>query len=275
MHHPERFHALDATRAFALLLGVVFHGAWFYALDPLGTGVKDVTANHFFGWFFHTSHTFRMQTFFLIAGFFARLVIQKRGVKSFARNRLIRIGIPLVVGWFILLPLLITVWVWGRNLSGQNPADVPPLLAGIGVVVSGAIFVERSDGGAFGWTHLWFLYYLLVFYLLTLAGRAVLLLTPVCGEPILGRLDRFIRFLTASPPGALVLVLVLTPAIWSMTSWLGIDTPGFSKTPVLKVTIAYLAFFLLGWFVHRQAHELGALFRQWKFYLGAGLLASV
>ena len=51
--HPKRFHALDATRAFALLLGVVFHAVWYYAYGPFGTGVKDISANHFFSWFFH------------------------------------------------------------------------------------------------------------------------------------------------------------------------------------------------------------------------------
>lgn len=275
LKHPERFHALDATRAFALLLGVVFHAAWFYTLDPLNAGVKDVSANHFFGWFFHTSHTFRMQVFFLIAGFFARLVCERRGTSTFVRNRLVRIGVPLVVGWLILYPLLAMVWVWGKNLSGENPFELPAHLVPIGLVATGSMFVERADGGAFSLAHLWFLYYLLVLYAVTLIGRAALLRTPLGGERALAACDRATGFLCRSPLGALVLIIAITPIMCSMTSWSGIDTPVNSQTPILKVAVAYLIFFLLGWFVHRQAHQLGAFFTQWKFYLTAGLLASL
>ncbi|MFT5471148.1 MAG: peptidoglycan/LPS O-acetylase OafA/YrhL [Verrucomicrobiales bacterium] len=274
-HSSERFHALDASRAFALLLGVIFHGAWFYTLQPTGTGVKDVSANHAFSWFFHASHTFRMQLFFLIAGFFARLVCERRGVRRFIQNRLIRIGVPLLIGWFILFPALVMVWIWGKNLSGQNPVALPPFATVLGLFESGKIFVDRSNGGAFGFGHLWFLYYLLILCAITLTGRTILLRTPLSRESVLAQFDRFVRFLTASPAGALVLALLLTPVIWSMTGWLGIDTPNQSQKPALRVVVAYLAFFLLGWFVQRQSCHPGVLFRQWRFYLSAGLIASV
>lgn len=273
--HPERFHALDATRAFALLLGVVFHAAWFFSPEPTGTAVKDVEANHFFGWFFHASHTFRMQVFYLIAGFFARLVYKKRGFPVFARNRLLRIGVPLVVGWLILMPAIIAVWTWGRNLSGQNPVDIPPMLAALGLFLSGKIFIERSAGGAFGMAHLWFLYYLMVFYILIFALRAILVRTPLAGDRWQRRTDGLSRFLAGSPLGALVFALLMTPLIWSMDAWFGVDTPAFSYTPAWNVTLVYFGFFALGWLLHRHAHRLGDLFRAWKAYLVVGLLASV
>ena len=46
--HPQRYHALDATRAFALLLGVVFHTVWFYTDFPFSTRVKDICAGPFY-----------------------------------------------------------------------------------------------------------------------------------------------------------------------------------------------------------------------------------
>ena len=72
--NPERFHALDAARAFALLLRVVFHAAWSFAPVPMGAPIVDTSAGVGFYWFFFTSHTFRMQLFFLIAGFFGHLL---------------------------------------------------------------------------------------------------------------------------------------------------------------------------------------------------------
>ena len=64
-------------------------------------------------WFFF--HTFRMQLFFLSAGFFARPLVQRRGVAGSVRHRLLRVALPLGVGWLILYPC-VTVGV----LNGQR-----------------------------------------------------------------------------------------------------------------------------------------------------------
>ncbi len=98
----ERFHSLDATRACALLLGVVFHAVWSFVPAPMGAPVVDVSVNRFFDWFFFASHTFRMQLFFLIAGFFAHIICHRKGFGYFAMNRLSRIVVPLILGWLIL-----------------------------------------------------------------------------------------------------------------------------------------------------------------------------
>src|SRR5215217_5656519 len=94
-----RFHALDATRAFALVLGVVFHAAWSFVPRACGAPVVDVSGGVVFEWFMFAAHCFRMPLFFLIAGFFGRLLIEKRGWRGWARNRLTRTGVPLLVGW--------------------------------------------------------------------------------------------------------------------------------------------------------------------------------
>jgi glucans biosynthesis protein C len=116
----SRFHAMDATRAFALLLGVVFHAAWSFCPVPIGAPVVDASASTPFYWFFLTSHTFRMQLFFLIAGFFAHLLYHRRGAWGFAHNRLLRVGLPLVVGWFLLAPLIIATWTLGANAGARG-----------------------------------------------------------------------------------------------------------------------------------------------------------
>src|SRR5690349_349531 len=100
-HSSERYHALDATRAFALMLGVLFHAAWSFIPKAMGAPVVGVSAVVRFDWSFFTSHTFRMELFFLVAGFFGRMLYHKRGWAGFARHRLLRIGLPMVVGWFV------------------------------------------------------------------------------------------------------------------------------------------------------------------------------
>lgn len=274
-HHPERFHALDATRAFALLLGVVFHAAWFYTPQPTETPVKDVAANHFLGWLFFAIHTFRMQLFFLIAGFFARLVIEKRGLAAFAKNRFRRIVIPFVVGWFILYPLLIMTWIWGRNVSGQHLEAVPPHLVTIYLLISGMAFKEKAAGGAFSLLHLWFLAYLIYCSAITAAGRIALQRFPQVHTRLQTGADRFLSFITRPVVGVTALTLIQAPLLLSMTGWGGIDTPGNSRLPEPAVLIAYLLWFVIGWILHRQAHQLDRLFAAWKFQIPAGLAASV
>lgn len=82
----ERFHALDATRAFALLLGVGLHAALSFVPSITGWVIVDVSGHWFFNWFCFSIHTFRMQLFYLIAGFFARMLYQKRGFAGFSKT---------------------------------------------------------------------------------------------------------------------------------------------------------------------------------------------
>src|SRR6185295_12452682 len=99
MNSNERLHALDALRGFALICGVILHAAMSYLpgfnvwplLDRSPSATLAVT--------FFVIHMFRMTTFFVIAGFFARLLLERRGVRAFVRNRATRIVVPLVVGW--------------------------------------------------------------------------------------------------------------------------------------------------------------------------------
>src|SRR5215218_9311814 len=100
---PERLHGLDALRGYALMLGVVFHATMSFLPGPQVWLVADNERTPVLGVVFFVAHIFRMTTFFLIAGFFAHMTFHKRGAKSFVIDRLKRIGLPLVVGWPIVI----------------------------------------------------------------------------------------------------------------------------------------------------------------------------
>src|SRR4051812_19157698 len=85
-----RLHALDAVRAGALLLGVAFHASMSFLPGPQIWVVRD-TQSPAIGLFFVVAHMFRMAAFFLIAGYFGRMLFQKRGTGGFIRNRLARV----------------------------------------------------------------------------------------------------------------------------------------------------------------------------------------
>ena len=112
MTTQDRMHALDAVRAFALLLGVAFHAAISFVpgMPPIVWAIADNSPSAALASVAFVSHMFRMTLFFFIAGFFARLLFQRRGTGGFWANRSQRILVPLIVGWVMLYPAIAAVW---------------------------------------------------------------------------------------------------------------------------------------------------------------------
>lgn len=100
----ERLHALDLVRAGALLLGIVFHAAIPFLPEFDLWLVLDQVRSRPVGWLTFTLHTFRMTTFFVLAGYFGRMLLVRRGTSGFVRDRARRILSPLLIFW---LPVLI------------------------------------------------------------------------------------------------------------------------------------------------------------------------
>ena len=102
----ERYHDLDAVRAAAMLLGVVLHVCIFFMPSSRlywGTGENhgDILNLQLLSFI----HLFRMELFFLLAGFFAELVASRKGFPHLVKDRLKRIGIPFCAGVLLVMPL--------------------------------------------------------------------------------------------------------------------------------------------------------------------------
>ena len=102
-----RFYALDSVRATAMLLGVFFHSLLFGAMVEGGPPGRFGPRVEFNGSMFTQDllHSFRMPLFFLISGFFCRMMLKKHGIWSYLVRRWWRIGIPLLVGVFTFVPM--------------------------------------------------------------------------------------------------------------------------------------------------------------------------
>lgn len=158
----ERFHFMDNIRAFAMLAGVVFHAAlayspmmhniWFTA-DPVNSAIMDVWSSFL--------HLFRMPLFFFIAGFFAFLLIEKRGVIGFIKNRSLRILLPFV----IFLPLIGISFMLLISWAVENITVSIPIL--------NYLTDTNNPELAPSTMHLWFLYNLFMFCLIVAAGTAL------------------------------------------------------------------------------------------------------
>ena len=150
----SRLHHIDHLRAALVVLVVVHHialvygaGAPFYYVEPPFTDPTGfrwllvfVLANQ--GWF--------MGAFFLLAGYFTPGAFDRKGSGGFLRDRMIRLGIPLVVYVFALNPLAeLGVWLMPAELTGLtgSPAwsDYPDMV-GLGPLWFVAMLLIFSIG---------------------------------------------------------------------------------------------------------------------------------
>jgi peptidoglycan/LPS O-acetylase OafA/YrhL len=102
----QRYHDLDALRAFAMLLGIVIHGVMSFMPLPGIWPAQDVTLHENYFLILFLIHGFRMPLFFMVSGFFTVMMWRRRGLAALTGHRARRIMIPLVFGVIILVPIL-------------------------------------------------------------------------------------------------------------------------------------------------------------------------
>src|SRR5690606_24082607 len=102
----ERLHALDALRAVAMVLGVWLHAALPYVagIPPFFWAASDPRKSDLIGFFVTLIHSWRMEVFFLLSGFFTAMLVIRRGAKSTFFQRFKRIVIPFVLAMVIIQP---------------------------------------------------------------------------------------------------------------------------------------------------------------------------
>src|SRR6185436_9414830 len=239
----SRLDYLDATRAFALVLGIVFHASLSFMPVFMGWAVQDISTSPLVTMFMTISHCFRMEAFFLLAGFFSHLTFHRKGAGEFVRSRVLRIVVPFVVGWFILRPLVVSGWIMG---SASLRGDVN-VLAGL---VGGFKTLSSLPAGIFAGSHLWFLYYVVLITTLTLALRGLLTATGSWKGVMDRRADAFVAWLANSPVSLVILAVPTAAALWFMRFW-SMVTPD-QLLPNIPALVIYGGFFALGWMLSRQ-----------------------
>jgi len=262
MQSSDRLHALDAVRAFALLLGVALHAAQPYVAHL--PWIASESPSSAVAGLWYTIHLFRMPLFFLIAGFFGRMMLERRGAAGFIKDRSRRILLPLVVGVPLIMLITGVAYVLGALVAGQDPRGLRPP-AGPAAPHG---FIESIN-----LIHLWFLYYLVLFYALALLVRFAFEAFDRGGR-LQARVDAVVRFLMRGFWGPLLLAV---PSIayysrlegWSV--WGGLPAP-FSLIPDVGALMGYGAFFGFGWLLHRQQPVVLSLRTRWPMF---GVLALV
>lgn len=165
----QRLYYMDNLRALAMLLGVLFHAALAYS--PLMHNLWFTTSSEsswLFDFFAFFTHLFRMPVFFLISGFFAIMLIEKRGVSGLLKNRAVRIVLPFV----IFFPVLLIAYMVSIGWAVENVKNLSPMLQFIKMMQAN----PNAPQPPLTTMHLWFLYNLFMFVLvLAIAHKANLL----------------------------------------------------------------------------------------------------
>ena len=264
---PDRLHGLDALRATALLMGVVLHASMSYFPVTIWI-VPDTDNSPVASAIFFAIHLFRMTSFFLIAGLFAHMMLNRRGTFGFIKDRLIRIAGPLATFWTPVLAAIIAglVWMAAIRNGGSIPTDGPP---------PPPLTLET-----FPLTHLWFLWVLLILYVAMLVLRA-----PFAMADRDGGWGRFVDRITGALIGPWTPALMAAPlaiAFWLAPNWtpfFGIPTPDTGLVPNPVALTAFGTAFGLGFLLDRRRDLLVRIERLWPVFtvvaLGVGTAAMV
>lgn len=158
MNTSTRLWYIDNLRIFLISLVVLHHlsitygapGDWYY--NETEAGFPEIIPLLLF---VLTNQSFFMGMFFFISAFFILPSLKRKGRAKFLKDRFIRLGIPLLLFYFILSPL--TVFIHHRFILGDE--------------VSLVDFWINQKGTGFG--PLWFVEALLLFTLLFLLVKKV------------------------------------------------------------------------------------------------------
>lgn len=159
---PTRRHDIDALRVLAFGLLILYHVGMFYVAD-WHWHVKSQHLAEWVKWPMLLVNQWRMPLLFLISGFAAYALLQRRGPGRFAASRTRRLLIPLIFGMAVIVPP--QVYLQALD-TGAFQGSYGAFLWRYATLRSWP--ADAFDGAHIGvtWNHLWYLPYLLCYSLL-------------------------------------------------------------------------------------------------------------
>ncbi len=272
-----RLYGFDSLRAFMLLLGVFFHAAlpfvqfeisdyWPYQHEKTALFMDGLAA-----WL----HLFRIPIFFIIAGFFAGLVLEKRGVRSFIVKKIKRIAWPFFLFWVLMTPLVVAAFIYLSDGTTNRLIDN-----------------TIQEWLHFNTIHYWFLYYLMAYYLITvllvLIGKKLTMPwqkkplsftteptatktqpTAAMVKPTATKTMSIEKKRATSRPkqicDSVLFMLLLLLSFWLSKDYkFGQIQASYSFIPDLKSTGYYACFYAIGWLLFKQKEMIKVIASKWK-----------
>lgn len=237
-------------------LGVVLHALIVYKATPEANWPHDQSAYRFLDWLYDFIHIFRMPLFYLVSGFFAHLVITKYGILFFLKQRFKRIVIPFIIGLIVIVPVSLLPFHFNRFYFQEH------YIFQVAVKLSFRQMLLWN-----GMAHLWFLYYLILFYILFCPLYRFLFQPKQSIENIVKKYRIGMIFLIFSLYCLFFALLYfshyITPPVYT-----GIK-------PDINYLLYYGFFFSSGWILYYYFQEFSIISRAGIFALIIGVVLSV
>jgi glucan biosynthesis protein C len=144
-HTTARLAYIDNLRVLLITMLIVHHAGQAYGPDNGVWPIFNPTRVAILDPFFTVNASFGLGLFFLIAGYFVPAAYDRKGAGRFLKDRLIRLGVPLLVVSLVLFPLFIYM---GEIVLGQGQPFGSFL----------ANYLRRPEVG-----HMWFVSYLIIY----------------------------------------------------------------------------------------------------------------
>jgi peptidoglycan/LPS O-acetylase OafA/YrhL len=218
------------------------------------------------GAFFTVNRSFFMSLFFMISGYFLPASYDRKGAKNFLNDRLRRLGEPLLLFFFVLIPVMMYTYYLNFRHYGHLPF----------IVYYSQVYFGRGPrpldwGGAWpdrNLAHLWFIEHLLVFAVCYVIWRLI--------NPLPAGMDRR----GERPPRnseILAFTLALAAVTFVVRLWYPIDKwSGFLR--FIQVAFADvprdLSFFIIGVIAYRRNWFLNMPKQAGRVWLLIGLAGA-
>lgn len=186
----NRHHYMDWLRSLAILLLILFHTGMVFV--PWDFHIKNPQTSDAFVWWMAPLSDIRMPVLFFIAGAVSAISLNTRTRHTFVKDRLMRLGWPVIAAIFIVVPP--QLWV-ERTYNGESFVSFWSFYQTI-------FDFKPYPEGNLSWHHLWFVAYLLVYCLFS----ALLFSRAFINAP---RISHLIKNLAESPAGLLLFSLPL------------------------------------------------------------------
>lgn len=232
MQQFQRSHAFDNLRAIVMWLGIVLHVSITYTtLYTPHIIWKDNSTSMLADVLIVWLHNFRNPIFFILAGFFASLLLSKYGLKGMAKNRFKRIGIPFIIFWPLILVASSYLILNFVNLMQTGHFGM-----------SEPLFTREVAGTRFPTLQLWFLCDLNWLLILTVP---IYWWSTKWNPKIMEKVQAFfVRWCTNL---WFPVVLTIPLAVIAYLDEFGMYVPNYSVIPGITDIIYNGLFFLFGW----------------------------
>ena len=212
---------IDYLRNFANITRCLIHAAVPYMMTASPIWPLKDNGSWFFDFAIFESHLYVMELFFMISGFLFAIQLNRSNVQVILKNRFKRVVVPFLLGLVIIVPIVLSFFSLS-NYSAYSFLEYESLKTSY--INGWSLGFENF----FPTAHLWFLYYLILFYAITLLFRKQVLRIKI---------SSFMKLMIFS-------IVVSSFCMFFMKRWI-VDNP-LTLTPELPSLIHYYMFFIIG-----------------------------